>query len=84
MTNVSTILMFTEATQVYSNLQNITSTLEELKTLQNNLSTKITEINQNFSTICGANTIPPSNCPKLPDVANDFTVVSIKLVLISI
>ena len=77
MTNVSTILMFTEATQVYSNLQNITSTLEELKSLQNNLSTKINEINQNFTTICNASAIPSSNCPKLPDVANDFTVVSI-------
>ena len=77
MTNVSTILMFTEATQVYSNLQNISSTLEELKSLQNNLSTKINEINQNFTTICNASAIPSSNCPKLPDVANDFTVVSI-------
>nr|XP_022313451.1 prominin-1-like isoform X1 [Crassostrea virginica] len=67
----------TKATQVYSNLQNISSTLEELKSLQNNLSTKITEINQNFTNTCNgsANPILSSNCPNLPDVANDFTVV---------
>ena len=77
MTNVSTILMLTEASQVYSDLQNISSTLGELKSLQNNLSTKITEINQNFTNTCNTTGIPTSNCPNLPDVANDFSVVSI-------
>ena len=78
MTNVSTILMFTEATQVYSNLQNITSTLEELKSLQSNLTSKITEINTNFTATCGS---VITNCPHLPNVSNDFTVVSMNHIL---
>lgn len=75
----SSILLFTEAELVYRDLQNITSTLGELKSLQSNLANKITEINTNFTSTCTSTGI--TNCPKLPSVANDFTVVSMNKIL---
>uniref|UniRef100_K1PJ91 Prominin-1 n=1 Tax=Magallana gigas TaxID=29159 RepID=K1PJ91_MAGGI len=76
--NASVVLTQTEnlgkrAKKVYDDLVNITGNLEELKTLQSNLSDKINEINTNFTSACGS---PPPNCPQLPALSNDFTVVN--------
>lgn len=70
-------MLFTGAKKVYDDLVNITGNLEELKTLQSNLSDKINEINANFTSACGS-THP--NCPQLPALSNDFTVVSCVIV----
>lgn len=66
-------MLFTGAKKVYDDLVNITGNLEELKTLQSNLGNKINEINANLTSACGS---PPPNCPQLPALSNDFTVVS--------
>lgn len=76
--NASVLLTQTEnlgkrAKEVYEDLVNITTNLDELKSLQSNLSVKINETNVNLTSACGQ--IPPSNCPRLPDLSNDFTVV---------
>lgn len=70
-------MLFTGAKKVYDDLVNITGNLEELKTLQSNLSDKINEINANLTSACGS---PPPNCPQLPPLSNDFTVVSCVIV----
>ncbi|XP_056019373.1 prominin-1-like isoform X2 [Ostrea edulis] len=75
--NASALLSQTEnlgarADQTLKDLENITTTLSELKTKQNELDGKITAINQNLSAAC--NGISP--CPRLPTVANNFTVVN--------
>lgn len=70
-------MLFTGAKKVYDDLVNITGNLEELKTLQSNLSDKINEINTNLTSACGS---PPPNCPQLPALSNDFTVVSCVIV----
>lgn len=71
-------LLFTGAKEVYEDLVNITTNLDELKSLQSNLSVKINETNVNLTSACGQ--IPLSNCPQLPDLSNDFTVVSCVIV----
>lgn len=77
--NASVVLTQTEnlgkrAKKVYDDLVNITGNLEELKTLQSNLGDKINEINANLTSACGST--PPPNCPQLPALSNDFTVVN--------
>lgn len=71
-------MLFTGAKKVYDDLVNITGNLEELKTLQSNLNDKINEINANLTSACGST--PPPNCPQLPALSNDFTVVSCVIV----
>lgn len=66
--------LFTGTKRVYNDLVNITKNLEDLKSLQSNLSSRITEINQNFTQACNQATI--SDCPQLPALSNDFTAVS--------
>lgn len=67
------LILLVGADQTLKDLENITTTLSELKTKQNELDGKITAINQNLTAAC--NSISP--CPQLPTVANNFTVVCV-------
>lgn len=78
--NASAVLTQTEnlgssTKRVYNDLVNITKNLEDLKNLQSNLSSRITEINQNFTQACNQATPPQSDCPQLPALSNNFTAV---------
>lgn len=73
------LILLVGADQTLKDLENITTTLSELKTSQSDLSTKIAEINTNFTHACSNSNpvIPQANCPHLPTVANNFIVVCV-------